>query len=891
MNNTLLRDAVRAAIGVGVVATLTVSPTAFAQPEDPAQLGRIITTGTRISRLDVEAARPITVISREDIERSGQPTVADVLRNTTFNSFGEYRETSGNNFAGQALVGLKGLGSTRTLVLLNGRRLPRSPVTSDQGVDLNSIPLEAIDRIEILSDSASAIYGSDAIGGVINIILRDDFEGVSFMGTVARPTQAGADSEATSVVFGSSSARGNFIVAAERYSKDIIYSRDRSYTAPDYGDGVNFGTVAGISPYGNTFVDYANFNAVADPNCDSVVDPTTGEPLFAGIYSSGSETYCTYAYAAVAAETQAIDRNSLFVNASYEITPNITATYTGTYSQVEAFGRYAAAVGGFDIDFDDPAVQAIAPQQFIDDFAGIDGFGTPYDGFLVHRFVGVGPRDDHNTNYLFDNQLNLTGTAGRFDWDFGIGVTKYTGKELGFNYVKTSTVEQLVSAGVYNPFDPLNPDNEEAYGQMRHTNTRDIDTNFKRVQGTVSFDAGELPAGPLGWAVGFEWNDQSFRDIYDPDREAQDVIGSGGNTASGKRQNYAVFSEVLVPVTTDLEVSVAARYDHYDDSAGSETSPYVALRYRPSEDWLVRASWGQGFRAANMYNLYSAVAFSAEPLTDITYCRDNNIADCPDDTQVDTFSGGNPDLIPEHSESFNVGFAFNRGNFNMSADYWNVDIQDGITTQTATGVIELEYNGLAFPPGVSITRAPALPGEVTGSIQRCAPGQTTGCGMEYGWLNLAKTDYTGIDLRLDYRVPLQGSELNFRYVHSHLLEALEQTTPVSPVDDLAGEQDSPAFRSVLVTEWDRGPHTFTWILNYIDSYTNTVGETIGSNLINDVQYTYDITANGRLTIGVRNIADEDPPLDPCCTDSSQPFFSDLYNMDGRIPYVTYRHAF
>ena len=890
MGNHLLRDAVRAALGVSAAASIGFSSIALAQDEAPAELGRIVTTGSRISRLDVETARPITVISREDIERSGQPTVADVLRNTTYNSFGEYRETSGSSFAGQALVGLKGLGATRTLILLDGRRLPRSPVTADQAIDLNTIPLEAIDRIEILTDSASAIYGSDAIGGVINIILRKDYEGVQFMADTARPTQEGADSSGASVMFGSSSARSNFVVAAETYHKGIIYSRDRSYTAPNYGDGSDFGTTSGISPYGNTFVDYENFLGAADPNCDSVTDPSTGAPLFSGIYTLGAESYCTYAYANVAAETQKIDRNSLFVNASYEITPDITASYTGTYSQLEAFGRYAAAVGGFDIDFDDPTTAAIAPPSWVADYSGIDAFGTPYDGFLGHRFVGLGPRDDHNTNTLLDNSLALRGTSGRFDWDVGFGVTKYLGKEIGLNYVKTSAVEQLVADGVYNPFDPLNPDNEAAYGQMRHTNTRDIETNFQRLTGNLSFDAGDMPAGAIGWAVGFEYNDEDFKDNYDPDREAQDVIGSAGNSTAGARTNYATYIETLLPVTEDIEVSVAGRYDHYDDSAGSETSPYLAMRWRPTEDLLVRASWGQGFRAPNLYNLYSAVAFSAESVTDLVYCRDNNLASCPDDTQVDTFSGGNDQLTPEHSESYNIGVAFARANYNVSVDYWNVKIDEGIAVTTAQNLINLEYDNLQLPPGSSITRAAPVTGEVTGRIQRCAPGQTSGCGLEYGFVNLATTDYTGIDIRFDYRVPLAASELNFRWMHSHVLEGLEQQTPVDEVVDVVGQQDSPAFRSVLVAEWDRGPHTLTWITRYIDGYTNSNDDKIGAFTTHDVQYTYDVTSNGRVAVGVRNIGNEDPPLDPY-NDTSQPFNSEIYDMDGRVPYLSYRQRF
>jgi iron complex outermembrane receptor protein len=883
MSNTLLRDAVRAAMGAGVAAALTASPNVLAQQEDPAQLGRIVTTGTRISRLDVEAARPITVISREDIERSGQPTVSDVLRSTTYNSFGEYRETSGNSFGGQALVGLKGLGATRTLILLNGRRLPNSPVTADQGIDLNTIPLEAVDRIEILTDSASAIYGSDAIGGVVNIILRDDFEGVSFMTGVGRPSQEGADTQGSSVVFGTSTARGSFIVAAETYKKDMIFSRDRPYSAPDYGDGVNLGTTEGISPFGNTIWDFFSNGGDggpdrADPNCDNVAD-SSGNPLFAGIYADGPNTMCTYAYAAIAGESQDISRDSVFINAEYEITPDVTAIYTGTYSQVEAFGRYAAAAGGFFIDLDnvpnlDPSLQ---------DLAGLNGVGS-YDAVLAHRFVGLGPRDNYDTNILFDNQLTFEGTSGMFDWDLWAGTTTYTGKGRGYNYARTSIVEALVDSGDYNPLDPLNPANEDAYGQMRHTTSRDIQTDFKRFGGSLNFDAGELPAGPIGWAVGAEYFDQTFRDTYDPAREAQDVIGSAGNSTAGARTNYAVYAEALLPLTDSLELSAAARYDSYDDSAGSEISPLLALRYRPNDNWLLRASWGEGFRAPNMTNLYSATSFSAENTVDTVFCRANNISPCAKG-QTDSFSGGNSQLSPELSESYNLGVVWAGNRMNFSADYWNVRITEALTIPTAQGLINLEFDGIPLPPRSSIVR------DASGAISDCLPGQTENCGITRPWLNLAVSDYTGLDLRGDYNLPLSGgSELNFRAIYSRILEAFEQTTQSDPGEDVAGQQDSPEFRTVFVADWSRGDHNVAVIANYIDGYTNSQETSIGGMTTIDVQYAWNFSASGQLLFGVLNLADEDPPLDPT-NDTAQPFNSEIYGFDGRVPYLRFRYSF
>ena len=179
-----LERAVRSVLYAGAISAVAVTPLAMAQEEgdgeDAAELGQQVVTGSRIKRIDLEEARPVVVITREEIELSGQESVADVLRNSPINTFGSSREVSGNSWLGQATISLHGLGSTRSLVLLDGRRSPRSPVTANQANDLNIIPLAAVDRIEILTDSASAIYGSDAIGGVINIILRKDYDGMEF---------------------------------------------------------------------------------------------------------------------------------------------------------------------------------------------------------------------------------------------------------------------------------------------------------------------------------------------------------------------------------------------------------------------------------------------------------------------------------------------------------------------------------------------------------------------------------------------------------------------------------------------------------------------------------------------------------------------------------------
>src|SRR5690554_5440675 len=247
--NSKLAKSIRLALMFGATAT-AMSGVAIAQDNDADEekaerVERIQVTGSRIQRADLEGALPVTVIDREAIELSGETSAADLIRNTTFNSAGSFRPQSGSSAQGVSQVDMRGLGAGRTLVLVDGRRLTMSSSTGSSQ-DLNSIPMGAIERIEILTDGASAIYGSDAIGGVINVITRRDFNGVELSvgkGQVSIPNDGG-DRENGSLVFGSSSDTTSVIGGVSWNKREIIFERDFPWVAP------------GGSTYGNNFEAY-----------------------------------------------------------------------------------------------------------------------------------------------------------------------------------------------------------------------------------------------------------------------------------------------------------------------------------------------------------------------------------------------------------------------------------------------------------------------------------------------------------------------------------------------------------------------------------------------------------------------------------------------------------
>ncbi len=247
-----LSEAVKIAISAMTLGVASSSLPVWAEDDESTEpMEEVVVTGSRIKRAVDDSASPVTIIDAVDLQISGHNSVADVLRNTTYNSFGSFRERSGTSFGQIALVDLRGLGPDRTAVLINGRRVPGNPFTGASSVDLNSIPLTAVRRIEILTDSASAVYGADAIGGVINFIMRDDYDGAEVQIGMTRPKAKGADEEQVKFLFGSSSERGKVLASAEYYRRKAIFDGDRDYSSVQV-NGTGFGDTVGISVGGNT---------------------------------------------------------------------------------------------------------------------------------------------------------------------------------------------------------------------------------------------------------------------------------------------------------------------------------------------------------------------------------------------------------------------------------------------------------------------------------------------------------------------------------------------------------------------------------------------------------------------------------------------------------------
>lgn len=854
---------------------------AFAQDDEEATVEEVVVTGSRIQRAVSDAPSPVTIISAEDLEFSGLSNVADVLRNTTYNSFGSFRERSGTSFGQIALVDLRGLGAGRTAVLINGRRVPGNPFTGSSAVDVNSIPLSAVERIEILTDSASAVYGADAIGGVINFIMKDDYEGAEILIGQTTPEAAGANEERAQFVFGASGDKGKVIASVEYYQRDAIFDADRDYSAAQV-NGSTFGDTVGVSVGGNTgFV--PGFPSNPFPIGDCPTDTYTGvldNPF--GIPGQG----CGFGYADISAQTGAIDRISTFVDASYDINADTTVYMESRYSRIESFGRYAPAVGFFFVDEGQRLANQLDPILAGDlaTAADLDGSGAlePGEGFFAfHRFVGHGPRDDVTDRHEFDFVIGMEGSVNGIGYDVFARKYFYSADEIGDTYVLNSVISDLAASGVYDVVNPAAASNAAAVGLSSADLFRDLKTDFTQVGFSLTGSAFDLPGGSVGWAIGGELAREDYRDQYDSYREAGNVIGSAGNSASGDRERDAFFVETSLPVIDDLEINLAARYDYFSDF-GSNVASSVSVRYEPT-DWMVlRASYNEGFKAPDLTNLYQSRSQSFNNVTDFVRCDAQGIApvDCPT-FQVENFTGGNPDLQAEEAESTNIGVVLSPiEGLRLSMDYFEVDTTDRATSLSLSRLLSLASIG-ALPPGTAVNRGPGEAAGIPGAI----------ISIDNVITNAAALNIEGYDMRLTYERDMGFGDLYVRSEYSHLDSYTFQGAPGDPSSEFMGEGGFPEDRFNTSVRLTVDNLTANYTFNYIGEHGDGELQKYSDYTTHDITVEYQTPVDGlALTFGTLNFTDEKPVLDDI-GGYDDGVTGILYDLSGRRIFGSIRYTF
>jgi len=638
----------------GVGGAVSLSP-AYAQAVSPAPDIRVEVTGSNIKRVEGEGSLPVEIVTKEEIKRTGAQSVNELLRYIPTVDIYDQGEATSNSPSGSGVtnIRLRGLSENNVLVLLNGRRLPVNALYDATGagaaVDVNMIPLSAIERVEILKDGGSAIYGADAVAGVVNFITKKDYVGADISGRYGISGEGdGEEKNANaSVGFGNYEKDGyNVLLAFDYFKRDPILRKDR-----DISKSADFRRFGGpdadgrsvFAPQGNFLDQDFNFTGESAKPCPP--------ELYNGI--------CLYDYnASLLTLYNGADRTSGMAVGSLRVTKDIKA-----FAQVS----YAEAKDHFDAH---PVV---------------DVFPVPYGtGLITGRFMQGGPRITDRKSTLFDANVGLEGTTKWFDWDIAVGHGESKVTNTDHNYYDRDLWNAATGAGL---IDPTVDTNDPALVEsLKVSPVREGKSKVDFVDLRTRGYAFSLPAGSVGWALGSSFWKESLSDQPDPLSQADQVVGSIQQSAvDASRRAWAVFGEVNVPVVKTLELQGAVRYDHYPTDAS--TSPKVGLYWTPLKQLAFRASYTQSFRMPSLKQLYGAQEQGA---ADIQNPLDCSLLGLPEDCHIPAFtvSGSNPDLKPEKGKTYNVGVIADLGPFSGSIDYWLIDKDDGITVPTVTSALQ-----------------------------------------------------------------------------------------------------------------------------------------------------------------------------------------------------------
>lgn len=934
--NSKLAKSVRLALMYGATATaFGGASVAVAQDDEAAErTERIQVTGSRIQRTDLEGALPVTVIDRESIEMSGETSVSDLLRNTAFNSAGSFRPRSGSSAQGVSSVDMRGLGASRTLVLVDGRRLTMSPSTGSSQ-DLNSIPMAAVERIEILSDGASAIYGSDAIGGVVNVITRRDFNGVEVQigeGRVSLPSEGG-DRENGSLVFGASSDTTSVIGGVSWNRRDIVFDRHMPWTSPNpsvYGNNWasannpnnHWGFRNELDSDGNPT---GNLQTDDDGNPVPVAPPILGMPGGCGgdnflpseiNFLPESQGYtnpdfyavdrCQYNPNATSASEASTGNESLFVKIQHDINDNWTLYSNASIAKTSSFGRYASAPDSNEF-YDGLATPADSYNNPTNPNAWFydpnnpnavefnpDLVGPNVPVYHYHRFAAMGTRDSTVDNENVDFLVGAEGYIGNVAVDFGARRVRNTSTEIGDGYLAAQTAwtnvnnfnpgygpngewnpeEFRTGYDLQNPFD--NPEDILAAGVVTTSRVSTFDIN--EIYGSAAFDLFDMGGGIAQAAVGVEYREEVYTDNYDSQSEAGLVGGSSGNSAGGDRDVFAAYAEIVLPVTYDFEVTLAGRFDDYSDY-GSDFSPKVGFQWTPEfvDGLMLRGSYGLGFRAPTLDILTMADSFSADSVNDAATCQ--ILAGDPDEPcQINAYRLANPELGSEESTQFALGVVYQPVEWlNLSVDYYNIEIEDRIAFFGSQTLINRQRAGDPIPAGLGVERENGE--DLNSRITR----------INTGYANDGTLETQGLDINVQTRFDFgEYGMLTQNLQWGHVIEYR-----VDGDRNQVGDPSRPENRVNVQNLYRYGDFDFSWNINMIGSVAADVedGEQtghVGTWTTHDFQVSYNTPWNGRISVGMQNAFEKRPALVPY---GGRDYNFDLYNAFGRVTYVNYTQRF
>ncbi len=888
-----------------------------APEEEPTTLDRVSVTGTRIKRTDVEEELPITVIQKEEIEQQGITSAEQLLMylnvagngsdNLASNAGIVHEDQRGNN--GVSGANLRGQGADATLVLLNGRRVATHGLKG-RAVDLNSIPFAAIDRVEVLRDGASAIYGTDAIGGVINFITRRDYQGAQASVFTDTTEEGGGNIYRANMLMGAGDIDRdgwNAFATISFRRTEILRGTDRDFSnafqpgrglSPDTR-GPPFATVFGISEdslIGEGLIDPADGSLQTGINildlpgaagCEAGGDMMG--PYDHELWGVPASRYaCAWDYPAAAVIQQPLESADLLARATFKLGDAHEAYVEVTGSRVDVDKSFEPNQISSSTSTDEtrlgpvtwyPATGAAYDDIYnaLADYFGADqlNYGAP----IAYRWrcIACGPRQIRTQTRAFRVLAGLQGSFGSWDYDVGLSRASSTSEStLGSGFHYTDALRQVLGSGLLNPF--LLPGQEqtpEAMAALEAASARGVvlyggTSTLTQLDASLSGGIGlELPGGEILLATGIDLRREEFQFGAGEGPDRRPVFNAPFDDTNVlenvTRDIKAVYAEALFPLLDSLDITLAGRYDRYD-GFGSTTNPKISFKYQPIDWLLFRGAYSTGFKVPSFNQLFNGVSeqpYTGFDLADPETCpgavADPAVPGC-EAIQPTQLFGGKEDLEPEEStqKSFGVVFAPNE-RFNLSLDWWEIEREN--TIQAAQFEVLTEFYDAFRDNWI-----------------RDANGELIAIDRRY--INSGGSLMRGVEVDANLAGELAGGRwhigLNGSYIHTFKTKALE-TLPYS--DNLVGEYvryyNLPIkWKHTLNFSYERGDwlHSLTQI--YRGGYDDEEPVSVANGTYvppqwdpevdEYVTYNYNVTWSGienlKLAFGIKNLLDEDPPF-------------------------------
>lgn len=664
LDRSELSKAVQTALSLGAVAAVGVAGTAFAQNATPSQndqkqpqtLQTIVVTGSHIRRVDLETSNPVVAVTAQQIQQTGKLTLGDVIQQLPVITGGiENPRVNNGGGSGKTQVGLRGLGASRTLVLLDGQRVINP---GGNGVDLNTIPAAAVERIEVLTDGASSVYGSDAIGGVVNVILKSNYQGAQFSVNYGISDHDDGERKGASFVFGQTSDKGSILAGVDYNKFDQVLQSQRKYSQNALSLTATNTNGSSVAVPGSGVIalvggsSYAARDRIKYPGSSCYLSLNPSAWVANDAKTSPSDYHCfsgalgdKYNYASVNLLMTPQERTNAFFKGVYHLSDNVDFYATVLHNKTGAGFQLAPAV------FGTPTGVSISKDSYYNPF-GVDF--TPSNGNEFRaRLYQSGNRGQHfsstTDNIMTGLRGNINILSQNWTWDVGYSYGHYSSivtslglpnqaalmPGLGPSFLNANGVVQCgtaanpISLTTCTPWDPFNMNSTSAAAALKSaaspalTNTWDIQ---RTLHADISGGLFDLPAGTVQLAAGASYRKESTDNTVSNDLLINPVTGTctlGSQCSAHLQGGYnvkEVYAEVFIPVLKDLpfvralNVTLGDRYSKYS-TFGSTTNWKIALEYRPIDDLLLRGTVARIFRAPTIADVFSPPVSSAPLLT------------------------------------------------------------------------------------------------------------------------------------------------------------------------------------------------------------------------------------------------------------------------------------